>query len=218
MVKLYFNEEMADVTLNEEQAKEYEALMSKLGIERTHNNSSAESIIPYHLANTAMMNVVKTLCPQQSEYKDYNMTSIPFDVLKAIDFCEDRKFFKKIYIYYNDENPDPFVIGKNYQYYNNTRNTDGTHKYFDTKEECEALPENQNKSYTTNEKYYLIAKWGEENKEWSELEKMAMEKLMIQIGSELNSKIIELEAKKKGLKDNINLFLTGKKTRYDIGI
>lgn len=218
MVKLYFNEEMADVTLNEEEAKEYEAIMSKLGIERTHANSSAESIIPYHLANRAMMNVIETLCPQMIDYREYNMTAIPLEVLKAIDFCEDKKFFKMIYICYNDENPDPFVIGKNWQYYNNTRNEDGSHKYFNTREECESLPENQGKSYEINEKSYLIAKWGEENKEWNELEKMAMDKLTIQIGAEINSKIIELEAKKKALKDNINLFLAGKKRRWDLGI
>lgn len=218
MVKLYFNEELADVTLNQEDAEKYEELMSKLNIARTHQDSSSNSIIPYVSVNTSMFNVINTLCPISVSYKDYNVTSIPLDVLKAIDFCVDKKFFQEIEIHYNDENPDPFVIGVNRKWYNNAKNEKGDWKLYDTKEECIADEINNGAAYEKSNmtRKYLIAKWGDEHKPFDVLMKEASEKLKNSIGSKLRSQKSSIENKLSALDDNINLYLLGKLAKYEI--
>ena len=218
MVKLYFNEELADVTLNQEDAEKYEELMSKLNIARTHQNSSSNSIIPYVAVNTSMYNVIHTLCPISVSYKNYDITSIPLDVLKAIDFCVDKKFFKEIEIHYNDENPDPFVIGTNKKYYNNAKDENGDWKLYDTKEDCMADEINNNAAYerSSETRRYLIAKWGDEDKPFDVLMKEASNKLKDSIGSKLRSQKSNIENKLSALDDNINLYLLGKLPKYEL--
>ena len=168
--------------------------------------------------NTSMYNVIHTLCPISVSYKNYDITSIPLDVLKAIDFCVDKKFFKEIEIHYNDENPDPFVIGVNKKYYNNAKDENGDWKLYDTKEDCMADEINNNTAYekSSETKRYLIAKWGDEDKPFDVLMKEASNKLKDSIGSKLRSQKSNIENKLSALDDNINLYLLGKLPKYEL--
>ena len=98
------------------------------------------------------------------------------------------------------------------------KHNNGNYKYFDTREECLAEPENEGKAYesTGHRKQYLIAKWGDEDKTFEELTKMASIKLENIIKAELKSKQAEIEGKIKVVKENVSLFLNGKIDSYSL--
>ena len=77
----------------------------KLGEESDKNPS------PYIHMNAKAERVFAILCPEVVDYKKYDKSTIPRDVLREIAMAERLKFFDKICIWYDDASPDPLVVG-----------------------------------------------------------------------------------------------------------
>lgn len=61
--------------------------------------------------NASLCHVFKVLCPRKVDYKEYDKSTIPLEVLKEIALCVHEKYFHKISIWYDDREPDPIVVG-----------------------------------------------------------------------------------------------------------
>jgi hypothetical protein len=216
-VQIYFNEEVKDIVFNTEEQNEWQQLAKELGLENQQKLSHQEqSVVPYKWMNTNLINVCTTLCPAKVDVENYDKEPIPLEVMRQLAFAKKENHFDKIQIWYDDKSPDPMLIGTKCQWFNNTKNERGLNYYFDSKEECLAQPENEGNAYATNEKNYLIARWGDENKSFKQLTDMAVERLTIEVNAKLKSDIEKLKAKLSTSKENIQLFLAGELTKSQI--
>lgn len=217
-VQIYQNEELNDIMFQVEALDEWKSIAGELGMESQLGFiSKAESPIPYPFINESMERVFRTLCPASVDFKKYDKTPIPLEVLKQISLSVRDKHFKEIQIWYDDKTPDPFVIGidkKFYGYdkkYNRMKNADGSDLVMDTEEQV--------RDYANTIGYeiygvihafankYLIARWGDEIRPITELKGLAKERLIEKYGSELKNEIENKQQSLKKLTENTLLFL-----------
>lgn len=112
-VQEFMLEEMKDVAENAEKGEEWKGLVEELNLEgqRQLCNSDPASPIPFTNMNKEMIRVYETLCPVKRLLKDYNKTAIPIRVLEIAGFCILKEYFGKIEVWYDDEEPDPIIVG-----------------------------------------------------------------------------------------------------------
>ena len=217
MVENMFNKELLDVSFDIEALDEWKATAKELGMEgQLGLTKDDNSPIPYPFMNESMKRVYETLCPNKTHFIDYKNTTIPLDVLKQISFSVKEKHFNEIYIWADDKEPDPLAVGMTYQWYNNARDAAGHYLYFSTKKECENHPDNSNNAYRTNEKFYIIARWGDELRDYAELKKLAIKRTIENIGGELERAIAIKNEKLKLVKENSKSYINGNISRYEI--
>lgn len=104
-------ENLADETI----AAEWFETVSKLGLEeqvKLADKSETKQAPPYAFIDPKTSRIIRTVCPCRVDYKAYNVSTIPLDILQEIAKCEENKWYHKIYICYDDKSPDPFVVGK----------------------------------------------------------------------------------------------------------
>lgn len=126
-VEIYLEPELEEMVGSVEVTEEWKQLAEELGMEgqlklitpksgeETDKNPS-----PYIHMNAKAERVFAILCPEVVDYKKYDKSTIPRDVLREIAMAERLKFFDKICIWYDDASPDPLVVGYikvgNYEY------------------------------------------------------------------------------------------------------
>lgn len=228
MVENYFNQELSDITFEVEALDEWKSIAEELGMENQLSlTKGKESPIPYPFMNEVMMRVYETLCPSKEDYKKYKKTTIPLDVLKQIAMSVRDNHFKKIEVWYDDKDPDPLVVGSTFHYHcsidgGNAWAKDKREKYinFETEEDCKKWCEDNNEKFysaSPQEKtHYLIARWGDELRPFSELKEIAYQRLIEDVGSELERTIKEKQTKLNLLKENVRCYLNGQIRRYDL--
>lgn len=103
-------ENLSDETI----ASEWFEICSELGLSEQlkHADRSEEKKAPqYMMVDPKTSRIIKTLCPRVVDYKNYEASTIPLDVLQEIQKCEKHGWYAKIFIAYDDKSPDPFVLG-----------------------------------------------------------------------------------------------------------
>jgi hypothetical protein len=126
-VEIYLEPELEEMVGSVEVTEEWKQLAEELGMEgqlklitpksgeETDKNPS-----PYIHMNAKAERVFAILCPEVVDYKKYDKSTIPRDVLREIAMAERLNFFDKICIWYDDASPDPLVVGYikvgNYEY------------------------------------------------------------------------------------------------------
>ena len=117
-VEIYLEPELQEMVANEEVTAEWKQLAEELGMEGqlkliapkleggTDKNPS-----PYIHMNKKAERVFAVLCPEVVNYKKYDKSTIPREVLKEIALAEKEQYFEKICIWYDDASPDPLVVG-----------------------------------------------------------------------------------------------------------
>ena len=153
------------------------------------------------------------------EFKSYDKTPIPLEVLKQINFSVKENHFSKIEIWYDDKTPDPFAIGYIEQFIAYNRNYDylkdesGKKVLFSSKEECKSYSEligfPFHSSGLDSCKKYLIARWADEIRPLNELKDLAKTRLLDKYAVELKKEIDEKTAALKQLTENVALYLNG---------
>jgi hypothetical protein len=166
--------------------------------------------------NEGMTRVYQTLCPNKTEFQSYKNTTIPLEVLKQIAFSVKEKHFDNIQIWADDKEPDPLVVGRRSQWYNNAKDKNGRHIYFDDKLECKAHPDNDNNAYETNVKYYIVARWGDELRDFSELKEKALARVIDKVGGELSKSIAIKTERLKLIKENAKSYINGGISMYEL--
>jgi len=217
MVELMFNKELSDIAFDVESLDEWKKTAKELGMEGQLGLSTGDnSPIPYPYMNEGMERVYETLCPNKTDFQDYKNTAIPLEVLKQIAFSVKEKHFNRIMIWADDKQPDPIVVGITSQYYNNSKNEDNSTRYFDTRGECEAQPENDGNAYETNVKRYVVARWGDELRDFTELKALALARVIDEVGGELAKSIATKTERLKLIKENAKCYINGSMAKYEL--
>lgn len=146
-VKIYREKENENLIINENELSEYNKLAIELGlmtIENIDNKEKTPVVYPY--INKGMDIKLKSICPVEVSIESYKKSTIPLEVLKVYKYAKENEMFESFYIWYDDADPDPMLIGKKYE------NED-----------------DRKKGYSWNQNQYLIARWGDCSMELNEL-------------------------------------------------
>ena len=126
-VEIYLEPELEEMVGSVEVTEEWKQLAEELGMEGqlkliTPKSEGEENKnpSPYIHMNAKAERVFAILCPEVVDYKKYDKSTIPRQVLREIALAEKEQFFDKICIWYDDASPDPLVVGYikmgNYEY------------------------------------------------------------------------------------------------------
>lgn len=117
-VEIYLEPELQEMVQNPEVEEEWLALVEELGLEgqsklvsKREGTEVNKKASPYIHLNKKYANIFSILCPEVVDYKKYDKTTIPREVLKEIALCEKEGYFDAIKIWYDDSSPDPLVVG-----------------------------------------------------------------------------------------------------------
>lgn len=231
MVETYFNTELEDITFEVEKLDEWKELTKELGLENQLNlTKSSNSPIPFPYMNLVMNRVYETLCPRKVDYKEYKITPIPLEVLKMIKLAVNDNHFTIIEIWYDDKTPDPVVIGKKRQfhcYYKTLNNgnlyiKDDKSNYIDfdskqaAKEYCSAAGLDYLDAFEQPSSNYLIARWGDELRDFSTLKKLAIERFLDNEGGEMKKDFAKLQERINILKENTVSYFNGNIEKVEV--
>lgn len=165
-VKIYREPENESLILDENQLAEYNDLALKLGF-ATQSNVEEQNVPNIYVSlNNAMEKQLKAVCPVKVDADQYTKSTIPLEVLKVYKFAKDNKMFDGFHIWYNDVDPDPLLIGWNWQ--------------------SELAKE---KSYTWQVNRFLIARWGDCALELSELLDLGFNKMKLELIDKAKSSV-----------------------------
>jgi hypothetical protein len=231
-VQSYKNAELENVIFNVEDQDEWKQLAADLGLNKQMEFvQSAKSPLPYPVLNQSMKNIFETLCPSKVEFKDYNKTPIPLEVLKELAFCIKENYFTEIRIWSDDKAPDPIAVGSTTRfsasYYLTQADKDKSSYYdrktsgydFTSKEQaknwCETMGYVYNDYHSSTEQY-LVARWADELRPMPELKKMALDRLKDKYMSEWTKAVKEIQSKINTAEETLNLFLMGEISEWDL--
>jgi len=117
-VEIYLEPELAEMVGNLEVTEEWKQLAESLGMEGQlklikpkSEGATDKNPSPYIHMNKKMERVFAILCPEVVDYKKYDKSTIPREVLKEIALAEKEQYFNAIKIWYDDASPDPLVVG-----------------------------------------------------------------------------------------------------------
>lgn len=190
-VKIYREKENEALILDEAQLQKYRELTAKLGLSNTENSQTVPSV--YVSLNFAMAKQLQAVCPVYVAVEDYTKSTIPLDVLVALDYCKGVNMYEGYQVWYNDVEPDPLLIGWNYQ---NDR-----------------ARENQ---YSWQKNYYLIARWGDCALELPQLLKLGYDKIVKELSSKSKLGLEKLNSISKNPEIYADIILAGK--QFDVKI
>jgi hypothetical protein len=227
MIQIYQNEELNDVLFQGESLDEWQQIAQELKMDKQLKFvDQSASPNPYPYITESMNRIFSTLCPRKVDFKQYDKTPIPLEVLKQIAFSIREKHFSEIYIWYDDKSPDPFVVGISQQYYayndsyNRLKNSENEEARFNSeaeaKEYCNLVGFKFKGISITDVNQYLIARWGDEIRPIPELKSLAQERLLEKYGAELKNEIEEKTQALKKIKENTILFLSGELTESQV--
>jgi hypothetical protein len=116
-VTVYELKENEELTRVPEAAGEWTAMVNDLGLEGQKKlltkaqEGEMASPIPYLWMNSRLRKVFKTLCPTNQNIDEYDKMPIPILILGHVKQCQMKGWFKAIEVWYDDEKPDPVVVG-----------------------------------------------------------------------------------------------------------
>jgi hypothetical protein len=117
-VEIYLEPELEEMVGSEEVTAEWKQLAEELGMEGQlklitpkSSGENDKNPSPYIHMNKKAENVFAILCPEVVDYKKYDKSTIPREVMREIAMAERLQFFDKICIWYDDASPDPLVVG-----------------------------------------------------------------------------------------------------------
>jgi hypothetical protein len=203
IVETFLTEETIELIYDNEQLDKWSAYVEELGLEgQTKIKKVNKSPIPFMHLKQSYVNICKTLCPAEVDIKNYNISPIPVEILDLVALSVKENYFDKILVWYDDKSPDPFVVGQKHTSYYSHKDDGGLGKSFSTHEEAlEHQKENgwyKNNPYGTGSTYYLIGKWADVKRSWSELKEIAKERFMETKKNEYHKAIRDA---KRGLED-----------------
>jgi hypothetical protein len=237
MVELYFEKELSDIVFEAESLEEWKSLAEELGISgQIELAKGTKSPIPFPYMNNKMKIVCETLCPAKVELKKYDKTPIPLEVLRQAKFALSENHFERIDVWYDDKSPDPFLVGTTGHWYgyitHNKQSIRAFDKYgnqnFKTKEELKAAKDYTISQYPgatisadhtdwfTEKDKYLIARWGDQLRDFKELTAIATERLVEEFTQQITAEISSLTQKVKRIKECVPLYISGNMTKNEL--
>ena len=112
-VEIFREPELEEMISSVDNIDEWKSQIESLGLEGQKKLVEGDSNPSVYIhMNNGMKNMFGVLCPRKVDYKKYDKSTIPIDVLREISLCVCEKYFHSIQIWYDDVDPDPVVVGK----------------------------------------------------------------------------------------------------------
>lgn len=187
MVQAFIVQEAEELIYDSEKIDEWKAKCEELGLSEQLNLAKKDkSPIPFNCMNAVELRVYETLCPAKIDYKKYNRTAIPLEVLSLIALSEKEGYFDEIQIWYDDKSPDPLAIG-------NIKNSDGW-----------------------GHKTYSIARWGDVLSDFSQLKSKAIDVYKNTVRISLTRKIVDTKALLQNIDINAEAYFDAQIDHYNV--
>lgn len=105
------------VTENQEAFSEPEEWLEKvktLGLEGQVSlmGDGEKSPIPFQFVDGEWSRIIRTLCRLSEDITAYGKTPIPMEALGLVWTAQNEGYFDRIMVYYDAQDPDPFIIGQ----------------------------------------------------------------------------------------------------------
>lgn len=189
-VKIYREPENVGLLLNEDELAEYQQLAEELGIPDVKNDKTPSV---YQTLNQVQIRALQALCPASTNLENYNRSTIPVEVLRAIKFIKENEMFDFIKVWYDDKNPDPIIVGEKYRTQNDRDN-----------------------GYSWNTEKILVARWGDCAYELPELIEMGK----VRLKQEFIEKAIDVQSKIKSFLEHpevyVNKYLSEGRINFEV--
>lgn len=206
-VETFLVEETTSLVYDNEALAKWNEQINELGLTgQTKIVKNDKSPIPFLYMKKSIVNILKELCPRESEVSKYNADTIPMEILDLIALSKREGYFDSIHIWYDEKTPDPVCVGQICtDWYVEHEDKNIERKTGMLKHEAEAyLVSINNKGeigcYDWGHylKYYLIGKWGDVKRSFEELKEMATKRYIARESNEFKKRMIEA---KRGLED-----------------
>jgi len=209
-VETFFVEEVIELIHDGEKLDEWKELANSLGIIGQKSLVSKDkSPIPFLYLKNGMVRVFETLCPVKIDYKSFDRTPIPLEILRLMKLSIDEHYFSKLQVWYDDKSPDPVVIGVNESWVIRKKN-----EWTDLVEHGIFRSEKEGKKYLSDynidilevrnsysDKHYLLGKWADVKQSLEELKDRATVRYMKTRRAEIEQRI---KTEERDLEDLIN--------------
>jgi hypothetical protein len=99
---------------DETNASEWFEICSQLGLDKQlslASKSETKKAPPYMFCDPKTKKIIEILCPCKVKLMDYQSSTIPIDVMKEIQKCKEHGWYENFEIFYDNQSPDPFVLG-----------------------------------------------------------------------------------------------------------
>lgn len=150
-VETFLIEETVGLIYDNDQLEKWNKYVEELGLKgQTNIVKTDKSPIPFMFIKKNIQNVFETLCPRKVDFKDYNKTPIPLEILDLIALSVKEEYFDKLQIWYDDMTPNPVCLGLRYESESGWKN-----------------------KYDWRMDAYLLGKWGDVKHSFETLTKMA---------------------------------------------
>lgn len=114
-VETYIIEETQELIYDNEKLDQWNNLVAELGLTgQTTVVKADKSPIPFLWMNKALVKVFEELCPRKAKIEEYSKTPIPVEALSLVSLSKKEGYFDKVEVWYNDESPDPAIVGYKY--------------------------------------------------------------------------------------------------------
>lgn len=204
VVETFVAEETAELIYDGEKLEQWNKHVIELGLTgQTRIVKPEKSPIPFMHLKKSMVAVFECLCPMKVDVSKYDVTPIPVEILELVALSKREGYFDCLQIWYDDKSPDPACIGVKHSWYSYSDDNQ-LKTLFGTKEEAQAhmnemgWAKNSPYACTWQDNKYLLGKWADVKRDFTELKDMATKRFIQQEGNELRKKIKEAE---RGLTD-----------------
>lgn len=166
-VETFLSNEIVELIYDNEQLEKWNKIVEELGLKgQSQILEKEKSPVPFLHMKQTLVKTFEELCPCKVNYKEYCIAPIPLEILDLISLSVNEKYFDKIEIWYDDKTPDPVAVGFRY----------------DTEEHRKA-------GYSWYMEKYLIGKWGDVKRPFSELITLAKERFLVRKKHEYSNQI-----------------------------
>jgi hypothetical protein len=212
VVTKYFQEEVKDLVFNEDELSHWNEKVKQLGLNGQESVTIDEkSPVPFMHCKENILNIFQTLCPTSDLIENYSLTPIPNEVLDLVALCKQEKYFTNIIILYDKKDPDPVVIGerkmmhilKKHEYSRLPNSPESISKEFLKNWIKESGKRNLRIYDWGTPERYLIARWGDEQKSFIQLQEQAIRRYRAEQSVELNKRLKEAQRAIDDLEETI---------------
>jgi hypothetical protein len=112
--EIFIEPELAELESAEVSA-EWSAICKELGLDgqvKLSEKSPELKPPPYRAIDPKTERIIRTLCPEKMSVEDYSVSAIPFDIVQEIKKCVDNEWYRRLYIFFDNKSPDPFLVGR----------------------------------------------------------------------------------------------------------
>lgn len=168
-------------------------IIEKLGLDgqksmvSSINGESQIVINPFRAMEEREMVVYKILCPEKADIKNYKVDSIPYKILEVAEKAMDTGLYHHLEVWYPREAriDDPVLVG--------------------IIQEKNFYDANDKSKFFTNDKFYLLARWGKCLPTFEQCEAMALDMAKNATMSYINKVMAYAKMKQEALKDSLDI-------------